>query len=78
MIVHVPEFTAASGNRVSFDLDVPAANLPLPRKSLQFRLKSGQGGSVLGGPGASAEELREILLSKYTDRLASIDGQPVP
>jgi len=77
VIVHVPEYETASGNRVSFDLDVPAANLPLLRKSLQFRLENGDGGSLLGSPGTTAEELREILLSKYTDRLASIDGEEV-
>ncbi len=48
------------------------------RFSLRFALRNGQGGSVLGGPGTSAEELREILLSKYGSRLASVDGQPVP
>lgn len=75
VIVHVPEFTTASGNRVSFDLDVPAANLPLLRKSLRFRLKNGDGGSLLGAPGKTEGELREILVEKYGQRLESINGE---
>lgn len=72
VIVHVPEFTAASGRRVSFDLDVPVANLPLLRRSLRFQLRNGHGGSLLGSPGATEAELMELLIEKYGARLAEI------
>lgn len=76
--VHVPEYTLASGKRVSFDLDVPKANLPALRHSLRFELKDGQGGgSILGKPGASVDEVRAVLLMKYEGRLATIDGAEV-
>ncbi len=78
VIVHVPEFTTAAGNRYSFDLSVPRANLPLLRESLRFRLHNGDGGSLLGSPGTPAEELREMLRSKYGERLESINEQPLP
>lgn len=79
VIVHVPEFTLQAGKRVSFDLDIPKANLPALRQSLRFELKDGQGGgSILGKPGASVDEVRSVLLMKYEGRLATIDGAEVP
>lgn len=78
VIVPVPEFTMASGKRVSFELDVPVANLPLLRKALRFQLRNGQGGSLLGSPGTTEEELREILISKYGSRLSAVDDQLIP
>ena len=77
-LIHVPEYTLATGKRVSFDLDVPKANLPALRQSLRFELKDGQGGgSILGKPGASVDEVRSVLLMKYEGRLATIDGAEV-
>ena len=77
--VHVPEFTLQTGRRVSFDLDVPKANIPALRHSLKFELKDGHGGgSILGKPGASKDEVRSVLLMKYEGRLATIDGAEVP
>jgi hypothetical protein len=62
-----------------FDLDLPAEHAPGIRKSVRFMLRDGQGGgSVLGKPGQSEAELREILQQKYADRLASINEQPSP
>ena len=78
VVVHIPEYTLATGKRVSFDLDVPKANLPALRHSLRFELKDGQGGgSILGKPGASVDEVRAVLLMKYEGRLATIDGAEV-
>ena len=78
VVVHSPEYTLATGKRVSFDLDVPKANLPALRHSLRFELKDGQGGgSILGKPGASVDEVRAVLLMKYEGRLATIDGAEV-
>ncbi len=76
VIVHVPEFAASSGSRYSFDLSVPRVNLPLLRRSLRFQLRNGHGGSLLGSPGTTAEELRAVLLSKYAGGLESINGDP--
>jgi hypothetical protein len=76
--VSVPEFTLSTGQRVSFDLDVPKANLPALRRSLRFELKDGQGGgSILGRPGGTEEHLRDVLVRKYERRLASINGMEV-
>lgn len=69
--------TQAAG--YEFDVDVPAEHAPGIRKSVRFMLRDGQGGgSVLGKPGQSEAELREILQQKYADRLASINEQPSP
>ena len=35
-IVHVPEFTLGTGKRVSFDLDVPGANITALHQSLRI------------------------------------------
>jgi hypothetical protein len=76
--VHVPEFTLSTGQRVSFDLDVPTANVPTLRQSLRFELKDGQGGgSILGQPGGTEEHLRDVLVRKYRGRLATINGMEV-
>ena len=73
VVVHVPAFTLQTGKRVSFDLDVPKANLPALRQSLRFELKDGQGGgSILGVPGQTEDELMEVLVMKYQDRIARI------
>lgn len=73
VVVHVPAFTLQTGKRVSFDLDVPKANLPALRHSLRFELKDGQGGgSILGVPGQTEDELMEVLMRKYQDRIARI------
>jgi hypothetical protein len=78
VVVHVPEFALSTGKRVSFDLDVPKANLPALRQSLRFQLKDNQGGgSILGAPGQSDGELRDRLVQKYGPRLATIDGAEV-
>ena len=74
----MPEYETASGNRYAFDLDVPKANIPALRHSLRFELKDNQGGgSILGKPGASVDEVRAVLLMKYAGRLATIDGAEV-
>jgi hypothetical protein len=76
VIVHVPEYTLATGKRVSFDLDVPKANLPALRHSLRFELNDDQGGgAIIGKPGASVDEVRDVLLMKYAGRLESINGE---
>jgi hypothetical protein len=41
---------------------------------VRFRLKDGQGGSLLGEPGRTGAELRAMLVDRYGDRLASVDG----
>ena len=75
-LIHVPDYETASGNRYAFDMTVPKANLPALRQSLKFELKDGQGGgSILGQPGASVDEVRSVLLMKYEGRLATIDGE---
>ena len=75
--VHVPAYETASGGRYSFDMTVPTVNLPaLTRTSLQFKLVDDQGGgSLLGSPGRTEEELRDVLGRKYGDRLESINGE---
>ena len=55
-------------------LTVPGANLGSLRTVIRFQLKNGQGDSLLGEPSKTEAELREILLEKYGDRLATIDG----
>ena len=74
--IHVPEYESASGNRYSFDMTVPTVNLPaLKRTSLKFMLKdAGGGGSLLGSPGRTEDELRDVLCRMYGDRLQSING----
>lgn len=62
----------------AFEVDVPEQQAPAARASLQFRLKNGDGGSLLGAPGTSEEELREVLVAKYANRLESINEQPLP
>jgi TubC N-terminal docking domain len=77
--IHVPEYPAQSGQRYSFDMTVPRASLPaLSRTSLKFMLKDDQGGgSILGKPGATEDEVRAVLLRKYGGRLATINGAEV-
>jgi glutamate dehydrogenase/leucine dehydrogenase len=56
-------------------MSAPRANLDRLRAVLKFTLKDGGGGgSLLGSPRTSEEELREILREKYSDRLESING----
>ena len=77
-LIHVPELHMASGQCVSCDMTVPRANLDKLRVVLKFTLKdNGGGGSLLGSPGTSEGELKEILVEKYGARLASIDGAEV-
>ena len=74
--IHVPEYRAKSGKRYSFDLDVPKVNIPALRQSLRFQLKDDQGGgAIIGKPGASEDEVRDVLLMKYAGRLESINGE---
>ena len=76
--VHVPELVLSNGNKISCDLDVPVSNLDKLRAVIKFTLKDGQGGgSLLGSPGKSEDELREILAEKYGARLATVDGAEV-
>ncbi len=76
--VHVPDLTPANRRRISGDLDVPIVHLDPLRRSMRFRLKGdGGGGSLLGSPGKSEDELRAILVKMYGSRLQSLDGQPV-
>jgi hypothetical protein len=76
VVVHVPEHTVTSGNRYSFDLDLPRKHLDGLRAVVRFRLKDDQGGgSVLGEPGMPREALVADLQSRYGDRLATIDGE---
>ena len=79
VLVHVLELTLSTGQRISCDMSVPAKNLPKLRHSLRFTLKdNGGGGPLLGEPGKSEAELREMLIEKYGSRLATINGEPVP
>ncbi len=71
---HIPMQAAG----FEFLLDVPAEYAPAVRESLRFQLKNGQGGSLLGSPGTTAEELRGVLLARYGSRLAAINDQPLP
>ena len=78
VVVHVPELTLSTGQKILCDLSVPRANLERLRAVVRFQLKDGQGGgSLLGSPGKSEAELREILVEKYGARLATIDGAEV-
>lgn len=76
VLIHVSEYTVATGERISPDTNMPKVNLPtLKRTSLQFQLKdNGGGGFAQGRPGESEEELRDSLGRKYGDRLESIGG----
>lgn len=75
-LIHVPDYETSSGKLYSFDMDVPKANLPALRQSLRFQLIGDQGGgSILGAPGQTELELRDVLGRKYGDRLESINGQ---
>jgi hypothetical protein len=78
VVVHVPELTLSTGQRISCDMTVPRANLERLRAVVRFTLKdNGGGGSLLGSPGKTEAELRKILREKYGDRLATIDGAEV-
>ena len=75
VVVHVPEHTVKSGNRYSFDLDLPRKHLDGLRAVVRFQLKdNGGGGSVLGEPGTPREALVADLQSRYGERLATVDG----
>ena len=66
------------GDDRQFQMDVPTEHVPafVARASVKFRLLGDQGGgSLLGEPGKTEEELREILVEKYRDRLESINGE---
>ena len=77
-LIHVPKLVLATGQRASCDMTVPRANLDKLRAVLKFTLKDGcGGGSLLGEPGKTEGELRGILVEKYGQRLASIDGAEV-
>ena len=61
-----------------FDMDVPTEHVAafVARASVRFKLRDGQGGgSLLGEPGKTEAELREILVEKYSGRLESINGE---
>jgi hypothetical protein len=78
VVGHVRVLPLADGSQVSCNLDVPLAQLDRMRRSVRFRLKGdGGGGSLLGSPGKSEDELRAILVKMYGSRLQSLDGQPV-
>ena len=54
---------------------VPSQNRAPLRFVLRFKLKDAQGGgSLLGSPGTTEAELREMLVEKYGGRLATING----
>ena len=73
--IHVPDFQAANGSTYSFDLTVPKIHIPELRARLSFTLRNGQGGgSVLGAHGVTQNELRQILVDKYGDRLERVDS----
>jgi hypothetical protein len=77
-LIHVPDLGLSDGRRISCDMTVPRANLDKLRAVIRFTLKdNGGGGSLLGSPGKTEGELREILAEKYGRRLASIDGAEV-
>jgi hypothetical protein len=70
--IHIPEFQLQTGQKVSFNATVPKANLNRMRESVKFNLIDHQGaGSILGEPGKTHEELTEILINKYGNRLQS-------
>lgn len=54
--------------------DAPVKYAVAVRASVRFRLKDGQGGSLLGEPGKTEAELRAMLGERYGDRLASMEG----
>ena len=54
--------------------DPPVKHAVAVRSSVRFRLKDGQGGSLLGEPGRTEAELRAMLVERYGDRLASMNG----
>ncbi len=61
-----------------FQMDVPTERVAafVARASVKFRLLGDQGGgSLLGEPGKTEAELREILVEKYGKRLATINGE---
>ena len=67
VLIHVPDYQTKSGNRYSFDMDVPKAKIPaLVRTSLMFELIN---------DGRSEEELLDVLDLKYGHRLESINGE---
>jgi hypothetical protein len=77
-LIHVPDLGLADGRRISCDMTVPVKNLERLRAVVRFTLKdNGGGGSLLGSPGKTEAELREILEEKYSGRLATIDGAEV-
>lgn len=55
-------------------LTVPGANLGSLRTVIRFQLKNGQGGSLLGEPGKTEAELRDMLVEKYGARLETLNG----
>lgn len=75
VLIHVPELTLSTGQKISCDMTVPKANLEKLRAVVKFRLKDGGGGgSVLGSPGTPREELVADLQTRYGSRLETIDG----
>ena len=68
-LVQNTELPNASGSTVS---SLRRARL---RFVLRFKLKDGQGGgSLLGTPGTTEAELREMLVEKYGARLETLNG----
>lgn len=56
-------------------LSVPGANFGGLRTVIRFQLKNGQGGgSLLGEPGKTEAELRDMLVEKYGVRLETLNG----
>jgi hypothetical protein len=73
--IHVPDLALSTGQRIACDMTIPKANLPaLKRTSLRFTLIDDQGaGSLLGEPGMTEGELREVLAEMYGERLEGVE-----
>ena len=59
VLIHVPELTLSSGQRIACDMTVPRSQLEPLRAVIRFTPKDdGGGGSLLGSPGRTESELR--------------------
>lgn len=73
--IHVPNLGLSTGQRISCDMTVPRTSLDKLRAVLRFKLMAdGGGGSLLGEPGKTEAELRDMLVEKYGARLETLNG----
>lgn len=75
VLIHVPELTLSSGQRIACDMTVPRSQLEPLHAVIRFMLKDdGGGGSLLGSTGSTESELRGVLDKTYGERLESMNG----